>query len=155
MRYQPIFAALFLWPAIATPAYANMNDASAPITPIEIVLPQSILMQTNSQPASALESAASPHVAVPQVANALENSDEDISDDDLTTIRGGEALLIGSQTLVALSQGNTIIGDYNAGDVNLSDNALSGFNGIGNVVINTGAQASLQAGLNLIINVIP
>ena len=37
--------------------------------------------------------------------------------------------------------------------VSLSDNALSGFNGVGNVLINTGAQVSLQAGMNLTINI--
>jgi hypothetical protein len=82
-------------------------------------------------------------------------TDAPISDSDLTQISVGQPMVIGAQTLSALSQGNSIVGDYTAGDVTLSDNALSGFNGIGNVVINTGAQSSLQAGMNLIVNVTP
>ena len=37
--------------------------------------------------------------------------------------------------------------------VSLSDFALSNFNGVGNLLINTGGQVSLQTGMNLIINV--
>ena len=58
-----------------------------------------------------------------------------------------------NQTLVAITSGNVIAGDYVAGNVSLSDNALSNFSGIGNVLINTGAQVSLQTGMNVTINV--
>ena len=58
-----------------------------------------------------------------------------------------------NQTLSAITQGNVLNGDFTAGSVSLSDNALSGFNGVGNVLINTGAQVSLQAGMNLTINI--
>jgi hypothetical protein len=34
----------------------------------------------------------------------------------------------------------------------MSDNAFTNFNGMGNVVINTGAQANLQSAMNLTIN---
>jgi hypothetical protein len=37
--------------------------------------------------------------------------------------------------------------------VSLSDNALSSFNGLGNIVINTGSQVSVQSGMNVTINV--
>ncbi len=67
--------------------------------------------------------------------------------------RGGQA--VGNQVLAAVTQGNVINGDYTAGNVSLADNALFGFNGIGSVVINTGAQVSLQSGINLVINVNP
>jgi hypothetical protein len=97
----------------------------------------------------------SPPPATVQNAPAPAATDTPISDSDLTQISVGQPMVIGAQTLSALSQGNSIVGDYTAGDVTLSDNALSGFNGIGNVVINTGAQSSLQAGMNLIVNVTP
>jgi opacity protein-like surface antigen len=76
-----------------------------------------------------------------------------LSDDELDVLRGGEAILLSNQTLVAITTGNVISGDYVAGNVTLSDFALSNFNGVGNVLINTGGQVSLQTGMNLTINV--
>jgi hypothetical protein len=67
--------------------------------------------------------------------------------------RGGEQLIVTNQTLTAITQGNVLNGDFLAGDVNLSDSALSSFNGVGNILINTGAQVSLQTGMNLTINI--
>lgn len=78
---------------------------------------------------------------------------EPVSDETLVTLRGGEALTVANQTLVAITSGNVINGDYAAGSVSLSDFALSNFNGLGNLLINTGAQVSLQTGMNLTINV--
>jgi hypothetical protein len=75
-----------------------------------------------------------------------------LSDDQLGEQRGGTAITITNQTLAAITQGNVLNGDFTAGDVSISDNALSGFNGVGNILINTGAQVSLQAGMNLTIS---
>jgi len=80
-------------------------------------------------------------------------SDDVLGDDELGELRGGEALILTNQTLVAITSGNVINGDYVAGNVSLSDFALSNFNGLGNVLINTGAQVSLQTGMNVTINV--
>lgn len=85
---------------------------------------------------------------------ATELAANELSDDDLGEQRGGDALVIGNQTLTAISTGSVLNGNYTAGAVSISDNALSNFNGIGNVLINTGAQNNLQSGMNLIINVI-
>lgn len=76
-----------------------------------------------------------------------------VSDDQLGEQRGGQTLMIADQTLKSIIAGNTIGGDYFAGSISLSDSALSNFNGIGNIVINTGAHNSLQSGMNLIVNV--
>ncbi len=76
-----------------------------------------------------------------------------LSDSELTELRGGETLLLSNQTLVAITTGNVITGNYTAGNVSLSDHALSSFNGVGNLLINTGGQVSLQSGMNLTINV--
>ncbi|QTD55221.1 hypothetical protein [Parasphingorhabdus cellanae] len=73
--------------------------------------------------------------------------------DELDELRGGTQVAINQQTFNSENTGNTIGGDFTAGDVNLSDNSLSGFNGLGNVVINTGAQSALQAGLAVTINI--
>ncbi len=80
-------------------------------------------------------------------------SDATLSDDMLDAERGGEAIIVSNQVLTAISEGSTINGDYSAGTISLSDNALSNFNGIGNLVINTGAQNNLQSGMNLTINI--
>ena len=75
-----------------------------------------------------------------------------LSNEELETLRGGETLVITNQTLNAITSGNVLNGDYSAGAVTLSDNALSNFNGVGNLLINTGAQVSVQSGMNLTIN---
>jgi hypothetical protein len=76
-----------------------------------------------------------------------------LSNEELSGQRGGEQLIVANQTLTAVTQGNVLNGDFLAGDVNLSDSALSSFNGVGNILINTGAQVSLQTGMNLTINI--
>lgn len=76
-----------------------------------------------------------------------------VGNDELNEQRGGEQLIVTNQTLTAITQGNVLNGDFLAGDVNLSDSALSSFNGVGNILINTGAQVSLQTGMNLTINI--
>lgn len=76
-----------------------------------------------------------------------------MSMDELDELRGGTQIAINEQTFNSDNTGNTINGDYTAGDVNLSDNSLSSFNGLGNIVINTGAQSALQAGLGVTINI--
>jgi hypothetical protein len=76
-----------------------------------------------------------------------------ISNEELDDQRGGEQLIVTNQTLNAVTQGNVLNGGFTAGDVNISDSALSGFNGVGNILINTGAQVSLQTGMNLTINI--
>ena len=76
-----------------------------------------------------------------------------LPDSALDELRGGESVVVTNQTLVAITSGNVINGDYAAGNVSISDNALSNFNGLGNLLINTGAQVSLQTGMNVTINV--
>lgn len=72
---------------------------------------------------------------------------------ELQNQRGGQTLVVGNQTLNAVSSGNVLNGDYSAGAISFSDNAFANFNGLGNVAINTGAQVSLQSGMNVIINI--
>ncbi len=72
--------------------------------------------------------------------------------EDLDDMRGGTQTAINSQTVISQIIDNTIEGNFTAGDVSFSDNALSGFNGLGNIVVNTGALSSLQATLGVTIN---
>lgn len=75
-----------------------------------------------------------------------------LNDSELDTQRGGQSLVITNQTMDSIVSGNILNGDYTAGSVALSDFALSNFNGVGNLLINTGAQVSAQSGMNLTIN---
>jgi hypothetical protein len=96
--------------------------------------------------------AAEPLVVVP-IATATPAEPSALSDQELDALRGGDGIILTTQTLLALTTGNVINGNYVAGSVSLSDSALSNFNGVGNLLINTGAQNSLQSGMNLTINV--
>jgi hypothetical protein len=125
-----IIPAPYALAAVTTAAATDNNVAALPV----LVLPQSVL-------------------DIPMT--DIDGTGDAIEDTGLTDLRGGESIVVGNQTLSAISNGNSIGGSYTAGNVNLSDNALSNFAGIGNVVINTGAQANLQAGMNLIINLVP
>lgn len=84
---------------------------------------------------------------------AVDDEPAALDDAALSSLRGGEALVVSNQTLTAITSGNVINGNYTAGNVSLSDHALSSFNGVGNLLINTGGQVSLQTGMNLTINV--
>jgi hypothetical protein len=75
-----------------------------------------------------------------------------LGDAVLADQRGGETVILTNQTMTAITSGNVLNGDYAAGAVSLSDGALSSFSGIGNLLINTGGQVSLQTGMNLTIN---
>jgi hypothetical protein len=76
-----------------------------------------------------------------------------LSPADLDKLRGGEEIVVSDQNLNALTTGNLINGNNTAGNVSISDMAFSNFNGVGNILINTGSQNSLQTGMNLTINV--
>lgn len=71
---------------------------------------------------------------------------------ELAELRGGETIVVNNQVLQGLTAG-TLLGDYTAGTISLSENALSNFNGVGNFVINTGALNTLQAGMTLTVNI--
>lgn len=94
----------------------------------------------------------------PRLASATETHSQDskalmVPLEQLARMRGGAQTAVNQQTFISDNSGGTIGGDFTAGDVSLSDNALSSFNGLGNIVINTGAQSSLQAGLGVTINI--
>ncbi len=82
----------------------------------------------------------------------IERKSPMLDDRELDTQRGGQSLVITNQTMESIVSGNILKGDYTAGSVALSDFALSNFNGVGNLLINTGAQVSAQSGMNLTIN---
>lgn len=123
----PLFIATMMIPAAVTAQVVEAETATA-----EIVLAAPVVAEVSTD----------------------ENTDL-VLKTELEELRGGEAIVLGNQTLAAVSNGNTIGGAYTAGNVAISDSALSNFAGLGNIVINTGAQNNLQAGVNLVINLVP
>lgn len=77
-----------------------------------------------------------------------------IPDSDLANLSGGEAnnvvFTLTNQNLEATVSGNSITaGVLTSGAVSFASNAFSGFNGIGNFVINTGNNNTLQGSLSV------
>ncbi len=98
----------------------------------------------------------------PSPAPALEESfaqDEVLSLEDLDQLAGGEGVeinMLTAQTLTAVNSGNKVIGQtVTSGDLNLGANAFSGFDGVGNFVLNTGHNNNLQSALNISIVLAP
>lgn len=75
-----------------------------------------------------------------------------LSLEELAQARGRATIVISNQTLQAITSGNQL-GSFVAGSINLSDNALSSFSGVGNFLFNTGAQNNLQSGMSLTITI--
>jgi hypothetical protein len=106
-----------------------------------------------SSPATAPAASKAPADATISAPQGIKDSAQ-LGDEELADLRGeGETVVIASQNLNSVVANPAIGGDVSAGGVSLSDNALSSFNGLGNVVINTGSQVSIQSGMNVIINV--
>lgn len=129
----------------------NKLSPKAVILPLALALvPAQAMAQSASGSADLSSGSGSASNPAPAPADT---SSPILSLDDLNALSSGNQLAINNQLLNAENTGNTINGDYTAGDVNLADNALSGFNGLGNFVFNTGAQSSLQAGMSVTINI--
>jgi len=127
----PIVPVLLVIAGLSVPVSAQLPDAAAPVVAM-------------SAPAETLAASAVPARS--------ERKSPILNDAELDTQRGGQSIVITNQTMESLVSGNVLNGDYTAGSVALSDFALSNFNGVGNLLINTGAQVSAQSGMNLTIN---
>lgn len=129
----PIVPVLLVMAGLSVPVSAQLPppDAAVPVV-------------TESIPAATL--------TAPAIPTRPERKSPMLNDSELDRQRGGQSLVITNQTMESLVAGNVLNGDYTAGSVALSDFALSNFNGVGNLLINTGAQVSAQSGMNLTIN---
>lgn len=129
----PIVPVLLVMAGLSVPVSAQLPppDAAVPVV-------------TESIPAETL--------TAPAIPTRPERKSPMLNDSELDRQRGGQSLVITNQTMESLVAGNVLNGDYTAGSVALSDFALSNFNGVGNLLINTGAQVSAQSGMNLTIN---
>ena len=88
---------------------------------------------------------------------ALARSAAPVSDAELQGLSGGQAVAINEQQLKAMSTDNSVnaIGNVTNGPVNLSAGAFSGFSGLGNFVINTGNNNTLQGSMSVNITMTP
>ena len=78
------------------------------------------------------------------------------TDEQLATLSGGRdthtTIALTEQDLTAVNTGNRISANtVGSGAISLQDNALSGFSGIGNFVMNTGHNNNLQSSMSVTI----
>jgi hypothetical protein len=115
-------------------------------------------------PASAGPGAAAPPTAVPasgRKPSAVLPQDQRIalSEADLAALSGGEKItvsLLSNQQLTGTTTGNTITADtLNTGAITFGQQALGNYAGVGNFVINTGANNTLQGAINISIITTP
>lgn len=87
-------------------------------------------------------------------------ADEEVmSTDDLGALSGGTGVdvdVITEQTLTAVNTGNTVTGQtVTSGQINIGANAFSGFEGVGNFMMNTGHNNNLQSSMNVSVVLAP
>lgn len=82
-----------------------------------------------------------------------------LSLDDMNALSGGtgvEVVIDTGQVLTATNTGNSVTGDtVGSGQVNIGSGAFSGYDGIGNFVINTGHNNNLQSSMNVSVVLTP
>lgn len=105
-------------------------------------------------------SAFAPGDAVPAAAGQTDAASFDATaPTDLSEIRGGQDTnygVISDQTLGATNSGNSVTaGVITTGQIGFSAHSLSGFNGVGNFVLNTGNNNNLQGAVNITIVIPP
>lgn len=110
--------------------------------------------------ALASASAASAQEALPASASpAPADETELLSLEDMEALAGGtgfEIVVDTGQVLTATNTGNSVTGDtVGSGEVNIGSGAFSGYDGIGNFVINTGHNNNLQSSMNVSVVLAP
>jgi hypothetical protein len=151
----------------AWPLYAGISFWGRPVRitvmirfELSHILPAIALLAIASAPAASADDAIG-NLLAGEAAAVEENAAlETVDAADLAEISGGdvhvEDSIMSTQELTAVNSGNEIIGNVHAGDVNLSNDALRGFTGVGNFVVNTGAQSNLQGSITInILSVAP
>lgn len=82
-----------------------------------------------------------------------------LSLEDMDALAGGtgiEVVIDTGQVLTATNTGNSVTGDtVSSGQVNIGSGAFSGYDGIGNFVINTGHNNNLQSSMNVSVVLTP
>lgn len=97
--------------------------------------------------------------SAPALVEAAFAQDDVLSLEDLDQLAGGEGVeinMLTAQTLTAINSGNKVIGQVvTSGDLTIGANAFSGYDGVGNFVLNTGHNNNLQSSLNISIVLAP
>jgi hypothetical protein len=107
---------------------------------------------------SAADTAGARPEAVPSVHQAAAGvSARPLGDDALQGLSGGQAVAINEQQLKSMTTDNSVnaAGSITNGPVSLSAGAFSGFSGLGNFVINTGNNNTLQGSMSVNITMTP
>ena len=72
-----------------------------------------------------------------------------LDDSALADVRGGQSTNVATQTVTATAANSLSAGTVESGAVDFSTNAFQNFNGIGNVVVNTGNNNIIQGTLQV------
>ncbi len=114
-----------------------------------------------SATAQAAEPPARPEAAVaaaPAAIDPVKAAPAKINAEDLAKLSGGKEVVtsLTDQDLTAVNTGNTIsAAQVSSGNISLSGGALSNFNGVGNVVVNTGHNNNLQSSMSVTVIMAP
>ena len=155
MRKMLYRAGLITAALSAAPAFASERESGMDVVAAAVAQAVDPVRQASLAPTQVTSLSVAPAPVVPMTSaqpSPPATEERALSDTELTEQRGGRTIVLGNQTLTAVTAGNVLVGDFTAGEVNLSDNSLSNFNGLGNLLINTGAQVSLQSAMNVVIN---
>jgi hypothetical protein len=99
-----------------------------------------------------------PPAVVASDANAVPSA-RPLSPEDMEAATGGQGVsveVLTHQQLSGVTSGNTVTaGTLTSGQVTFGAGALDGFHGVGNFVINTGANNTLQGAINISIVTAP
>lgn len=138
----PSAAALALAFAVAGAGSALAAEASAPATIGVATLHWTQAPLAAQDPAS--------------VADDQKQSDAALADLSGRGDSNSVAVALTEQSLSAVNTGNTInANSLVSGAISLQDSALSGFGGIGNIMMNTGANNNLQSTMSVTIVITP
>ena len=101
----------------------------------------------------AIDEAQSPGPVAPDPATDATPLAATINEDALSDLAGQGDAPVGvltEQALTALNSGNSIVGtNVGSGAISINQDAISGFSGIGNFVINSGHNNTLQSSLSV------
>ena len=93
------------------------------------------------------------------VSQAAVGEAELLSMEDMETLAGGTGVdihVITEGVLEAVNSGNTVSGEtIGSGEVNIGQNAFSGYSGLGNFVINSGHNNNLQSSMSVSVVLAP
>jgi hypothetical protein len=148
---------LFSLVCMAGPAFADPPPAQDSVPTDFPILQPDILSILLDEVISA-EAEDWTEVQAPVVRDGDVEAGEALDPASLAELRGGETVVIQStnQSLNATNNGNSVTGDtVDSGSLTLGSNAFTGFNGIGNFVVNTGHNNNLQGSISVSIVTTP